>query len=149
MLHGPVIHMSMIKSSLRNLVSRPYTVRYPYEDTHIPANNRGRVVWDMQKCIWCHLCEKNCPTKAITTDKQAKTQTIVRVRCIQCRLCADICPKKTITMEARYSSPGEHREVHTYHQGTEPFIYEVSSVPDSERDGSRLRKRKDPSDDRL
>jgi len=132
--------MSMLISSLKNLLSRPYTVRYPGEDTKIPSTNRGRVVWDMEKCIWCRLCEKNCPTKAITTDKQGKTQTVNRVRCIQCRNCVDICPTNTISMEPGYSGPGPLREIHTYRQGSKRFEYEVGSMPRDERDEKRLRR---------
>jgi ech hydrogenase subunit F len=133
--------MSMILSSLKNLFSRPNTVSYPYEDTKVPANNRGRVVWDMDRCIWCRLCEKNCPTKAITMDKVARTQTIVRVRCIQCRMCVDLCPTSTITMEPAHSEPGPGREIHTYAVGLKRHEYTVSMMPPSERDEMRLRRR--------
>jgi ech hydrogenase subunit F len=115
----------MIRSSLKNLFSRPYTVRYPAEDTKIPLNSRGRVVWEMKKCIFCRLCEKNCPTLAIKTDKVAKTQTIVRARCIQCNTCVNVCPTNTITMEPRYTTPGPELEIHVYAVGDEPFHYEV------------------------
>ncbi|MCE5297142.1 MAG: 4Fe-4S dicluster domain-containing protein [Euryarchaeota archaeon] len=133
--------MSMIVSSLKNLLSKPDTVRYPFERTDIPSNNRGRVVWDMERCIWCRLCEKNCPTKAIVTDKAAKTQTITRVRCIQCRTCVDVCPTNTIAMEPVYSEPGPAREVHTYAVGMKKGEYTVGLMPLSERDETRLRKR--------
>ena len=35
----------------------------------------------MSKCIFCRKCERSCPTNAITTNKEAKTQTVVRNRC--------------------------------------------------------------------
>jgi ech hydrogenase subunit F len=125
--------MSMLKSTLKNLFSRPVTVRYPYVKADIPENNRGRVVWDMQKCIWCRLCEKNCPTLAITTDKVHKTQTIVRARCIACRTCADVCPTNTITMEPKYSDAVYLREKHVYSTELKPFEYKVIQIPASER----------------
>ena len=134
--------MSMWLSSLKNLLSKPYTKRYPYEDTGIPENNRGRVVWDMQRCIYCRLCERNCPTKAIKTDKEHKTQVINRVRCIQCRTCVDICPTNTIVMEKQYSKPGPTREIHTYAASMAPFEYSVDVMPESVLDEGRLRKRK-------
>jgi ech hydrogenase subunit F len=118
--------MSMIRSSLKNLFSKPYTVRYPYESTGIPPNNRGQVIWDMDECIFCRLCEKNCPTKAITTNKEAKSQTIVRARCIQCRTCVDVCPKHCIYLKPEYTTPGPVLQVHTYAVGMEKFHYEAA-----------------------
>jgi ech hydrogenase subunit F len=128
-----VINMSMLKSTLKNLFSRPVTVLYPYEKADIPDTNRGRVVWEMQKCIWCRLCEKNCPTLAITTDKVHKTQTIVRARCIACRNCVDVCPTNTITMEPKYSEAVYLRETHVYGLDMKPFEYKVIQEPPSER----------------
>jgi ech hydrogenase subunit F len=131
--------MSMLKSTLKNLFSRPVTVLYPFEKPDIPQNNRGRVVWDMQKCIWCRLCEKNCPTLAITTDKEHKTQTIVRARCIACRTCADVCPTNTISMEPKYSDSVYLREVHVYALAMKPFEYRVIQLPPSEKEVLRKR----------
>jgi ech hydrogenase subunit F len=128
-----VINMSMLKSTLKNLFSRPVTVLYPYEKADLPATNRGRVVWEMQKCIWCRLCEKNCPTLAITTDKVHKTQTIVRARCIACRTCVDVCPTNTITMEPKYSEAVYLRETHVYGLEMKPFEYKIIQAPPSER----------------
>ena len=127
-----MIHMSMLKSTLKNLFSRPVTVLYPYEKADIPDTNRGRVVWDMQKCIWCRLCEKNCPTLAITTDKVHRTQTIVRARCIACRICVDVCPTNTITMEPKYSEAVYLRETHVYGLEMKKFEYRIIQIPPSE-----------------
>jgi ech hydrogenase subunit F len=125
--------MSMLKSTLKNLFSRPVTVRYPFVKADIPETNRGRVAWDMQKCIWCRLCEKNCPTLAIVTDKEHKTQTIVRARCIACRTCVDVCPTNTITMEPEYSEAVYLREKHIYRLDLKPFEHEVVQIPASEK----------------
>jgi formate hydrogenlyase subunit 6/NADH:ubiquinone oxidoreductase subunit I len=94
----------------------------------VPQGNRGKVVWDMQKCIWCRLCEKNCPTKAITTDKVGKTQSITRVRCIQCRTCADVCPTNTISMLTEHTKPTQYKEVHVYGVDMKPFEYRIERV---------------------
>ncbi len=125
--------MSMLKSTLKNLFSRPVTVLYPFEKPDIPDTNRGRVVWEMQKCIWCRLCEKNCPTLAITTDKEHKTQMIARARCIACRTCVDVCPTNTISMEPKYSEAVFLREVHVYDLALKPFEYRVVQLPPSQK----------------
>ncbi|HEY3419803.1 MAG TPA: 4Fe-4S dicluster domain-containing protein [Methanomassiliicoccales archaeon] len=125
--------MSMLKSTLKNLFSRPVTVLYPTEKADIPDTNRGRVVWEMKKCIWCRLCEKNCPTMAITTDKALKTQTIVRARCIACNTCVEVCPTNTISMEPKYSEAVYLRETHVYDLALKPFEYRVIQTLPSER----------------
>jgi formate hydrogenlyase subunit 6/NADH:ubiquinone oxidoreductase subunit I len=123
----------MLKSTLKNLFSRPITVLYPFEKPDIPDTNRGRVVWDIQKCIWCRLCEKNCPTLAITTNKERKTQTIARARCIACRTCVDVCPTNTISMEPKYSEAVYLREMHVYDLALKPFEYRVIQIPPSKK----------------
>lgn len=45
-------------------------------------------------CIGCKICEKNCPTGAITV--QNNLATIDETKCINCGICADKCPKKII-----------------------------------------------------
>ena len=125
--------MSMLKSTLKNLFSRPVTVQYPSQKPDIPDNNRGQAVWELQKCIWCRLCEKNCPTMAIVTDKEHKTQTIERARCIACRACVDVCPTNTIAMEPKYSEAVYLREKHVYSLDLKPFEYRIIQIPASER----------------
>ncbi len=131
------MHMSMLKSTLKNLFSRPVTVLYPFEKPDIPATNRGRVVWEMQKCIWCRLCEKNCPTLAITTDKEHQTQTIARARCIACRTCVDVCPTNTISMEPKYSEAVYLRETHVYDLALKPFEYRVIQTTSKSESGAK------------
>ena len=48
-------------------------------------------------CIGCKICEKNCPSQAITvTDNIAKIDV---EKCTGCGICAEKCPKKIITMK--------------------------------------------------
>jgi formate hydrogenlyase subunit 6/NADH:ubiquinone oxidoreductase subunit I len=126
--------MSMLTSILKSLFSRPDTVKYPKGESPVPPGNRGKVVWDMQKCIYCRLCEKNCPTKAITTDKAGKTQSIKRLRCIQCRTCVDVCPTNTISMLTEYAKPVAHKEVHVYGADMKPFEYRVERLDEKKEE---------------
>ncbi|WP_019178476.1 4Fe-4S dicluster domain-containing protein [Methanomassiliicoccus luminyensis] len=124
--------MSMLTSALKNLFRRPFTTTYPAVPADLPPDNRGRVVWDMQKCIWCRKCERSCPSRAITTDKEAKTQTIVRHRCIGCNTCVEVCPTQTITMLPDYSKPDTAPVVHVFWVGMPKHEYRVEHLPRQE-----------------
>jgi ech hydrogenase subunit F len=121
--------MSMLTSSLKNLFRRPFTTRYPKEPAVIPPTNRGRVMWDMSKCIFCRKCERNCPTNAIRTDKEHKTQTVVRNRCIACNTCVEVCPTQTISMSPDYSRPDIAPVAHTFSVDLPRHEYQVSYLP--------------------
>jgi len=82
----------------------------------------------MSECIFCFLCQKNCPTKAIATDKNEHTQSIIRNRCIACGRCVEVCPKHCIYMREAYSKPGEIPEINVYRVGMNRFEYEVKPL---------------------
>lgn len=45
-------------------------------------------------CIGCKICEKNCPTNAVTVNDFLAT--VDKDLCIACGICAEKCPKKII-----------------------------------------------------
>jgi ferredoxin-type protein NapH len=51
--------------------------------------NRRRI--DSEKCTYCSLCVKKCPTQAIVINKQAEIKTVSNYDCIQCNRCSDSC----------------------------------------------------------
>ncbi len=120
--------MGMMRRSIINLFSRPYTTKYPRSKADLPEGNRGRVEWDMDACIFCMLCQKNCPTLAISTDKTAKTQSVTRNRCIACSRCVEVCPVKCIRMMPTYSEPVAVPEVHVYAVGAKRYDYSVKRL---------------------
>lgn len=124
--------MSMLSSSLRNLLRRPFTTKYPYEPVELPKGNRGRILYDMSKCIFCRKCERSCPTSAITTNKDAKTQTVIRHRCIACNTCVEVCPTQTISMSEEYSKPDTAPTVHVFSVDLPRHEYRVEHLPRSE-----------------
>jgi ech hydrogenase subunit F len=121
--------MSMLTSSLKNLFSKPFTNRYPYEKPLIPETNRGRVMWDMSRCIFCRKCERNCPSMAIRTDKEHKTQTVIRNRCIACNTCVEVCPTQTISMMPEYSKPDTAPVAHVFSVDLPKHEYRVEYLP--------------------
>ena len=121
--------MSMLSSSLRNLFRKPFTTRYPKGPAIIPPANRGRVLYDMSKCIFCRKCERSCPGEAIITNKEAKTQTVIRHRCIQCNTCVEVCPTHTISMVPEYSKPDTAPLVHVFSVDLPANEYRVEHQP--------------------
>ena len=66
----------------------------------IPETPAGKVVNNIDECVLCGLCAKNCPQECLTVDrKETKTWAIDRDKCVQCGACIDKCPKKCLKME--------------------------------------------------
>lgn len=89
------------KMTLRSLVHKPATVRYPYEKRDVERlfpQMRGHVVNDIDACILCGMCQRVCPVGAIAVDRKAGDWTIDPYRCIQCASCTHECPKNCLSM---------------------------------------------------
>ena len=96
---------------LRNLFSRPMTVRFPYESIPIPQGYRGEHVYQAAECISCGLCAKICPNRAIEMveapeelrEKHPKEYPKIDLgKCCFCALCQDICPKDCIELSTNF-----------------------------------------------
>lgn len=97
--------LKMTKVALESLFQRPATVPYPAVRKPVYAATRGRIAIEEAKCILCLICDKKCPTGAISVDRNGKTWAIDRLRCIQCGYCVEVCPKKCLTLENQYTAP--------------------------------------------
>jgi ech hydrogenase subunit F len=91
------------KRSLLNLFRKPATKMYPVVAPTYTKMTKGHVTNDISLCILCGICEKKCPTHAITVDKADESWTINPFACIQCLSCVRACPKKSLTMEKKYT----------------------------------------------
>jgi len=96
--------LPMLKTTLKNLFSKPATRLYPFEKREPYKHTHGHIENDLVNCTYCTLCEKKCPTKAIKVVRDPKTWTIEPLRCIACNICVEICPKKTLVMHQTYSA---------------------------------------------
>jgi formate hydrogenlyase subunit 6/NADH:ubiquinone oxidoreductase subunit I len=82
---------------------KPATRLYPFVKREPFAITRGSIAIDIQKCTFCTLCQKKCPTDALLVKRQEKIWEIDRLRCISCNACVDACPKNCLTMLTSYS----------------------------------------------
>ena len=76
------------------IVSMPYNI-----DIVVPCANKETGAAAKShcgiSCIGCHLCEKNCPSGAITVKKNVAV--IDYDKCTSCGTCVTKCPRKLIT----------------------------------------------------
>jgi len=94
---------TMTKIVTKNLLSGPATLMYPKKKRSFTPITRGRVEVDIDKCIFCGMCSRRCPTYAIKVTKNCKEWQIDRLKCCTCNLCVEICPVKCLSMENQYS----------------------------------------------
>jgi len=57
--------MKITKVVLRSVLSRPATRLYPFVKRPFFKNTRGHISIDIEKCIFCGICQKKCPSDAI------------------------------------------------------------------------------------
>ncbi|XOQ52278.1 MAG: hypothetical protein ACFWT7_02695 [Succiniclasticum sp.] len=75
-----------------------------------PASGRPRnqIVNDVSRCICCGMCQRNCPSGAITVDNARRTWRIDLEACVNCDTCITNCPRKCLRLG---SYPEGYKEV--------------------------------------
>lgn len=83
-------------------MGKPATEMYPQrEKTYTPAT-RGMVQNEIESCIFCRMCERNCPTSALSVSKEMNEWEIDSLKCCLCRRCVEVCPVKCLCMDNVY-----------------------------------------------
>ena len=103
--------LGVIPRLVRNLFSKPMTVKFPHESIPIPEGYRGAHAYVGEKCISCGLCAEICPNRAIEMIEAPEAQKekypkrypeIDLGKCCFCRLCEDICSTGAITLTKNF-----------------------------------------------
>jgi ech hydrogenase subunit F len=97
--------LRMSKTIFKNLAHGPYTVLYPVNQKKKFERTRGKVMVAIDDCLFCGLCQRRCPTGAISVDRARSSWNINRLKCIQCNYCGEVCPKKCLKMNSEYTQP--------------------------------------------
>ena len=112
---------TMTKTVTKNLIQGPATLMYPKRRRVFSKITRGRIENDIDKCIFCGICSKRCPTYALVVSKEPKEWEIDRLKCCMCNLCVEVCPKKCLFTDNHYFPPVIEKTMGIYKQkpGTE------------------------------
>jgi NADH-quinone oxidoreductase subunit I len=94
-------HVDAISTGLKE-VFKPgrITVQYPRERRYLPANFRGLITYDIEKCISCFQCAYICPANAIamkTAPDGRFYPCINYAKCIFCHFCVDTCTRGALS----------------------------------------------------
>lgn len=101
---------TMTKTLAKNVAGGPATLMYPQRQRVYTPITRGRIENAIDRCIFCGLCARRCPTQAIVAGKEDKSWQIDRLKCCICNLCVEVCPVKCLATENRYAPPVSDRE---------------------------------------
>jgi formate hydrogenlyase subunit 6/NADH:ubiquinone oxidoreductase subunit I len=120
---------TMLREVLRSAVHKPVTVRYPFVKVQMPPKFRGKLAFNPSTCIGCKICERDCPSAAITIRKIADKKfecDIDLAKCIYCAQCVDSCPRKSLAttedFELAQLSRGKLKVVYTGQSHGQPTI---------------------------
>jgi len=92
----------MLKEVFLRFFSKPVTEKYPFVKAEVPEDFRGKQVFDIDLCISCGLCARDCPSQAIEMiDVDGKRRPLFHLDlCIFCYQCAEGCPRDAIKTSA-------------------------------------------------
>ena len=95
-------YFAMSKLALKWALKKPPTTKYPFVPRKPLAGSRGKLVFTQDSCVYCNICHKKCPTKAILVTRAQKQWAVDHLRCITCGACVDACPKKCLELSTSH-----------------------------------------------
>lgn len=111
------------------MITRPVTIRYPYQPTRPSPVHKGRIRFVIfpetgtHDCIACLKCENVCPSDCfkIAGEKPAaggqKRPTLFTYNfstCSLCSLCIEVCPTKTLEHSPEFNLASGDKAIFFY-----------------------------------
>lgn len=62
------------------------------------SEGEEKLTCNLEDCIYCGLCAKNCPCDALTVDRKEKVWKVDEEACVKCGACLEKCPKECLSI---------------------------------------------------
>lgn len=95
----------MLATVVDNLVSRPATRPHPYQRREAFVRARGRIIFDISRCVFCGACALRCPAGAIRVNRAERELVFMPFQCIVCGACVEGCRRGCAQIIPQYHSP--------------------------------------------
>ena len=94
LLKGPQTYERIDKELTSFMKTNDYETIDDFRGISLNQNDLGKVPRITERCTGCRICEKCCPTQAITIGKIDRVfkGTITKEKCTRCGLCMSVCP---------------------------------------------------------
>jgi len=126
---------------IKNLLKKPATRQYPFVVREPFPNYRGELQIDVEKCIFCGMCSRKCPSQCIEVDKIKGTWQCDPHACVYCSVCVDVCPTKCLSMKDVHRAPVTEK-VTWIEQGTPPKPKKKAAAKDETLKGEAEAEKK-------
>lgn len=117
----------MLRSVLRNALSKPATRPFPEAPRAEFEKARGLITFDCTDCRFCGACALKCPTGAIRVVREERRIYFEPFKCIVCGACLEACRFGSVRMGPERRKPVYEKPVEVY---TKPEDEEPPTPPD-------------------
>ena len=109
MLSVDMMVLKPLANSVKQALSKPFTIDFPEFREGRTDNYRGIHKLDISTCISCGACARICPNQCIemvdteTAKGTKKMPEIYLERCLFCAFCEEVCPTDCLILTKDYN----------------------------------------------